>query len=432
MTQSATRAEFVRSFSEFVGASPSSFHAAHTVVAQLQAAGFTQVTETDESATPDRGVLVRDGAVIAWVQPAGTAQNAPYRIVGAHTDSPGFKLKPTPAATAFGYAQLLVEVYGGPLMNSWLDRELALAGRITSRDGTQHLVHTDALMRIPQLAIHLDRDISSDGLKLDKQRHLQPVWGLADAGATSEQTVTALRNHLADLAGIAESDIAGYDLITVDTQAPNLFGRDQQMLASPRLDNLSSVYASLRAFAGISGDTAHTSVFVAFDHEEVGSESYSGALGTLLPQTLARLSDARGASAAAHREALAGSWLVSADAGHAIHPNYPEKHDPNTQPVLGGGPLLKMNANVRYASDATGVALWQRSCEAAGVSFQTFVSNNSVPCGSTIGPLSAARSGLRTVDVGVPILSMHSIRELVHVDDIPKMAEVLAAFWSGA
>ncbi len=444
MSASNARAEFVRDFSAFVGQSPSSYHAAHEVVRRLEAAGFTRLHESDESITPERGVLVRDGAVIAWVQAEGIPANAPYRIVGAHTDSPGFMLKPTPAANAHCYTQALVEVYGGPLLNSWLDRELALAGRITTRDGVEHLVHTEAMLRIPQLAIHLDRDITSEGLKLDKQRHMQPVWGLAGGSnssskAASEDAATAILTHLAELAGVKASDVSGWNLITVDTQPPAAFGRDGDLLASPRLDNLSSVYAGLEAFiAGASAGSSkvHTNVFVAFDHEEVGSESYSGALGSLLPNTLARLTDARSGAevgtGAAHREALASSWLVSADAGHAIHPNYPEKHDPHTQPVLGGGPLLKMNANVRYASDATGVAMWQRACDMAGVATQTFVSNNAVPCGSTIGPLSAARSGLRTLDVGVPLLSMHSARELTHVDDIPALSKALGAFWSGA
>jgi aspartyl aminopeptidase len=312
------------------------------------------------------------------------------------------------------------------LLNSWLDRELELAGRLVTRAGTEHLVRTGPFLRIPQLAIHLDRAVN-DGLTLDKQRHTTPVFGVGDA------TQADLLGHLASLAELDDGDVAGYDLLTADTAAPARFGLDDVLLAAGRMDNLTSVHAGLQALldAGTT-DAGHISVLAAFDHEELGSVSRSGASGPMLSDVLTRIAGGLGATPAQQLQAYAGSWCVSSDAGHAVHPNYPERHDPANQPVPGGGPLLKLNANQRYATDAAGTALWTRSCAAAGVTFQEFVSNNAIPCGSTIGPLTAARLGIRVVDVGAPLLSMHSARELAHVDDLAALAAALGAFLGGA
>lgn len=427
---------YIDDFAAFIQASPSSYHAAADVARRLEAEGFARVEETDAwpSAPADgvarRGVLVRDGAVVAWAAPADATPTTPFRIVGAHTDSPGFKLKPKPTTGAAGWLQAGVEVYGGPLLNSWLDRELELAGRIVTTDGVEHLVRSGPLLRIPQLAIHLDRGVNNDGLVLDKQRNTQPVWGVGDP-----QSEDLLAQVLAG-SGVAASDVAGYDLVTVDTQPPRTFGLGGSLFASPRLDNLSSVYAGLHALLPAAGDGAepasgHISVLAAFDHEELGSETRSGASGPILDDVLSRISRSLGAGDDERARAYAASWCVSADAGHAVHPNYQEKHDPVNRPIAGAGPLLKINANQRYATDAHGAALWARLCAEARVPYQEFVSNNSVPCGSTIGPLTATRLGIRTVDVGVPLLSMHSARELCHVDDPRWLAGALTAFFSG-
>lgn len=413
---------FTNRFAAFISASPSSFHAAAEVARQLGEAGWT-AANLGADTLPERGFVVRDGAVVAWVQPPAIAPDAAFRIIGTHTDSPGFVAKPNATLTQSGYRQVGVEVYGGPILASWLDRELELAGRLVNRSGEEALVRSGPALRIPHLAIHLDRDVNA-ALTLDKQRHMQPVWGVGDDG-----------DIIADLAatiGWSNDDVAGADLITVATEAPAVFGRGGELFASGRLDNLSSTYAALAAFLDGEFGSEHTSIFVAFNHEEVGSETRAGACGPLLEEVLDALADARGASAANRRAALAASWLVSADAGHGIHPNFPEKHDPVNRPVLGGGPLLKMNANQRYASDAHGNALWARLCAAAGVDWQPFVSHNDVPCGSTIGPLAATRLGIRTVDVGVPLLSMHSARELCHVNDVPALSAALAAFTAGS
>jgi aspartyl aminopeptidase len=417
-------AAYVADFSRFLQASPSSYHAAAEVAARLDAAGFTGLSETDEWPTgAGKHYVVRDGAVVAWSQPEASGPTTPFRILGAHTDSPGFKLKPKPTIGSHGWLQAGVEVYGGPLLNSWLDRELELAGRLVTRDGHEHLVRTGPFLRVPQLAIHLDRD-QNNGLTLDKQRHMTPVFGVGDASAAD------LVEHLASLAGIGGREVAGYDILTADTQAPARFGIDNDLFAAGRMDNLSAVYAGLIALLG-APDGHHINVLAAFDHEELGSESRSGASGPMLDDILTRIGAGLGASVSQKLRAYADSWCVSADAGHSVHPNYAEKHDGANQPVMGSGVLLKINANQRYATDAVGAALWERACDRASVPYQEFVSNNTVPCGSTIGPLTATRLGIRVVDVGVPLLSMHSARELAHVDDLVGLSRAVGAFFAG-
>ncbi|HSP75792.1 MAG TPA: M18 family aminopeptidase, partial [Cryobacterium sp.] len=236
--------DYIDDFADFITASPSSYHAAAEVARRLDAAGFTRVSETDEwPSEAGRRYTVRDGAVIAWVQPEGAHPTTPFRILGAHTDSPGFKLKPKPTIGAHGWLQAGVEVYGGPLLNSWLDRELEFAGRLTTVDGTEHLVRTGPFCRIPQRAIHLDRDANT-ALTLDRQRHLTPVFGVG------EKSQADLIGHLAGLAGLAGEDVAGYDIITADTAKPARFGLGNELFAAGRMDNLSSVYAGLVALLG--------------------------------------------------------------------------------------------------------------------------------------------------------------------------------------
>ncbi|HEU5222625.1 MAG TPA: M18 family aminopeptidase [Candidatus Lumbricidophila sp.] len=426
MGSSAARIDqYTAAFADFITASPSAFHAANEVAGQLEARGFARVDEASdwaEHAKPGaRAVIVRDGAVVAWAIPDAATAVTPFRIVGAHTDSPSFKLETNPSYSAAGLSQASVEVYGGPLLNSWLDRELSFAGRLVTRDGVEHLVRTAAIARIPQLAIHLDREQNS-GLSLDRQRHMQPVYAMADADIVA---------HLAALAGVDRDAVGGWDVYLADTNPPARFGLDREFFAAGRLDNLSSVFAGLRGFVGSDGSARSIRVLAAFDHEEVGSGSTSGASGPLLEDVLHGISEGLGGGAAEYRRAARESWLVSADAGHAVHPNYPDRHDPQNRPLLGGGPLLKLNAGQKYATDARGAALWAGACDAAGVEFQTFVSNNTVPCGSTIGPLSATRLGIQTVDVGTPLLSMHSARELAHVGDLAALGAALEAFYRG-
>lgn len=410
----------------FITASPSSYHAVAEAARRLTEAGFTGLDETQPWAEAGGAVakhfVVRDGAIVAWIQPAGARPTMGFRILGSHTDSPGFKLKPRPTIAAHGWLQAGVEVYGGPLLNSWLDRELELAGRLVTRDGTEHLVRTGPFLRIPQLAVHLDRAVN-DALTLDRQRHLTPVFGVGDGDRAD------LLGHLAALSGLDAGDVAGYDLLTAATETPAVFGQGGALFAAGRLDNLSSVHAGLQALLQASDSADHISVLAAFDHEELGSASRSGANGPLLADILTRIGDGLGATVSQRAQALAASWCLSADAGHAVHPNYPERHDPVNSPTIDGGPLLKINANQRYATDAVGAALWARVCGQAGVRYQEFVSNNDVPCGSTIGPLTATRLGIRTLDVGIPLLSMHSARELCHAGAPAALSDTIAAFF---
>jgi aspartyl aminopeptidase len=469
----AQSAEHLADLAGFIQASPSSFHAVAEAARRLEAAGFSRLDEADAWPTDGgRRFVVRDGAIIAWAQPATADPTTPFRIVGAHTDSPGFKLKPKPTTASNGWLQAGVEVYGGPLFNSWLDRELEFAGRLVFDDGTSALVRTGPFLRFPQLAVHLDRGVNAEGLTLNPQQHLNPVIG---TGSLADADVIA---HLAGLVGRAGRHVVGYDIVVGDTAEGRVFGLNRDLFASGRLDNLSSVHAGLTALiasasasdaagdaladdpaaggvkggdaaggtkagdaaggtkggdaAGEAGESADRpmarsiTVFAAFDHEEVGSDTRSGAGGPFLESVLLRI--AGEASAADRARAFANSWCLSADAGHAVHPNYPERHDPVNRPLVNRGPLLKINANQRYATDAEGAAEWARSCRQAGVEYQEFVSNNSMPCGSTIGPITATRLGIRTFDVGIPLLSMHSARELCGVEDPFSLTRAIEAF----
>jgi aspartyl aminopeptidase len=418
-----TDSQHLTDLARFIQASPSSFHAVAEVAHRLTDAGYTALDESAAWPTgPGKRFVVRDGAIIAWVEPQSATSTTPFRIAGSHTDSPGFKLKPKPSIGAHGWLQAGVEVYGGPLLNSWLDRELEFAGRLVFRDGSTELVRTGPLLRFPQLAVHLDRGVNTDGLKLNPQTHMNPILGVGDPGSAD------IVGLLAGMAGRDGVDVAGYDVVVADTAAPAQFGLDGQLFASARLDNLSSVHSSLVALLGVGDDLDAIPVLAAFDHEEVGSASRSGAGGPFLADVLARIGGGLGATESERLQAFAGSWCLSADVGHAVHPNYPERHDPTNRPLVGRGPLLKINANQRYATDALGAAEFARACAQAGVEYQEFVSNNSMPCGSTIGPITATRLGIRTIDVGLPVLSMHSAREMCSAVDPENFTAAMGAF----
>ncbi|SBT90125.1 aspartyl aminopeptidase [Streptomyces sp. DI166] len=414
----------------FLAASPSPYHAVANTAERLEKAGFRQVAETDAwDASSGGKYVVRGGAVIAWYVPEGAAPHTPFRIIGAHTDSPNLRVKPLPDSGAHGWRQVAVEIYGGPLLNSWLDRDLGLAGRLTLRDGSTRLVNIDRpLLRVPQLAIHLDRAVASEGLKLDKQRHLQPVWGLGDDVRDGD-----LIAFLEDENGLKRGEATGWDLMVHSVEPPAYLGRDRELVAGPRMDNLLSVHAATAALAAVStgGDLPYIPVLAAFDHEENGSQSDTGADGPLLGGVLERSVFARGGSYEDRARAFAGTVCLSSDTGHAVHPNYAERHDPTHHPRVNGGPILKVNVNNRYATDGSGRSVFAAASERAGVPFQFFVSNNAMPCGTTIGPITAARHGIRTVDIGVAILSMHSARELCGADDPFLLANVLTAFLEG-
>jgi aspartyl aminopeptidase len=418
--------EHTDELASFIAAGPSPYHVVANVAERLEKAGFRQVPETDAWSGESGGrFVVRGGAIVAWFVPEGAPPEAPFRIVGAHTDSPNLRVKPRPDSGAYGWRQVAVEIYGGPLLNSWLDRDLGLSGRLVLRDGGTRLLAVDRpLLRVPQLAIHLDGKVNDQGLVLDRQRHMQPVWGL---GAVDEG---GLIRFAAEEAGVEASEVVGWDLMVHDVQPPAYLGRDQEFLAAARLDNQLSVHAATAALAAVAGSPglSYVPVLAAFDHEENGSESDSGAGGPLLGRVLERSVFARGGSYEDRARAFAGTVCVSADTGHAVHPNYAERHDPTHRPMPGGGPILKVNVNQRYATDGVGRGIFAAACDRAGVPLQEFVSNNAMPCGTTIGPITAARHGITTVDVGVPMLSMHSARELCGADDPFLLASALKAF----
>ncbi|WP_413800408.1 M18 family aminopeptidase [Streptomyces iranensis] len=409
----------------FLRASPSPYHAVASAAERLEKAGFRRIEETAswDGAAGGRFVL-RGGAIIAWYVPEGAEAATPYRIVGAHTDSPNLRVKPIPDTGAHGWRQIAVEIYGGALLNTWLDRDLGLSGRITLRDGSHHLVTVDRpLMRVPQLAVHLDRSVNTEGLKLDKQRHMTPVWGL---GGVEEGD---LIRFVAEETGVAAEEIAGWDLMTHSVEPPAYLGRDRELVAGPRMDNLVSVHAGTAALiAAAQQELPYIPVLAAFDHEENGSQSDTGADGPLLGTVLERSVFARSGGYEERARAFAGTVCLSSDTGHAVHPNYAERHEPGHHPRPNGGPILKVNVNQRYATDGAGRAVFAAACERAGVPWQSFVSHNSMPCGTTIGPITAARHGIATVDIGIAILSMHSARELCGAQDPRLLAKALNAF----
>lgn len=410
--------------------SPSPHHAVASSIERLLAAGFTEVSEHDAwGELPDRGIVRRGGALIAWSVSTRHDASTPWRMIGAHTDSPGLRVKPRPDLARSGWRQLGVEVYGGVLANSWLDRDLGIAGRILLDDGTDRLVNVrEPVARVPQLAIHLDRNVN-DGLVLDRQQHLTPVWGVGDDGTSAR---TGFAEWIAERAGAARP-ATWWELCLYDVQPAAVLGADRAMLTSGRLDNLVSCWAATAALAGASAtdhdtDRPYAAMIVLNDHEEVGSASATGASGPLLEHVLERFVVARHGGRDHLLRALAGSTCISADNAHALHPNYPERHDGEHAPLVNRGPAIKINANQRYATSADTAAAFERACRAAGVPWQVFVSRNNIPCGSTIGPLTATRLGIATADVGVPQLSMHSARELCGTGDPVHLADALTAY----
>ena len=414
----------------FCDASPSPYHACTTAAATLGDIGFTRLAEDAAwPGEPGAWYVVRGGSLIAWATAPGHQPHDGFRIVGAHTDSPNLRVKPQPDVVRAGVHQIGVEAYGGVLLNSWLGRDLGLSGRVAvRRNGTGALVRLLRIDRpvcaIPQLAIHLDREVTTKGLIVDAQHHLTPLWALSEgtfAGFVGKEL------------GVGPDDVLGWDLMLHDLAPGALVGRDDELLGSARLDNLASCWAAIEALAGAApAGAAPIPVVCLFDHEEVGSTSDRGAGSSLLPSVLERSVLARGGTSEAWHRALARSACLSADMAHATHPNYADRHDPEHQVALNGGPVLKVNANVRYATDAPGTALVALAAEQAGVPLQRFAMRSDLPCGSTIGPVTAARLGITTVDVGMPQLAMHSAREHAGSHDPGPYRALMAAFLAPA
>lgn len=407
---------------EFIDASPSPFHVCATVAGRLLDAGYDELNEADRwPDRPGRYFTVRAGSLVAWDSgpPA-----SPFRIVGAHTDSPNLRVKQHPDRLVAQWQVVALEPYGGAWLNSWLDRDLGISGRLSVRDGTD-LVHRlvridDPILRVPQLAIHLAEDRKS--VTLDPQRHVNAVWGVG-------QQPDSFVGYVAERAGVAESDVLAADLMTHDLTPSAVMGADSTLLSAPRLDNQASCYAGLEALLDAQPGR-YVPVLVIFDHEEVGSSSGHGAQSNLLSTVLERIVLAAGGSREDYLRRLADSLLASADMAHATHPNYPERHEPNHLIEVNAGPVLKVHPNLRYATDSRTAGAFALACEQAGVPLQRYEHRADLPCGSTIGPLAAARTGIPTVDVGAPQLAMHSARELMGAHDVAAYAAALQAFLS--
>jgi len=429
-----TGRDAARAMLRFIDAAPSPFHACEEASARLDGAGFRRLDETDAwSSGPGGAYLQRGGSLVAWATADHHAATSGFRIVGAHTDSPNLRIKPRADSGRAGYRQLAVEVYGGALLNSWLDRDLGLSGRVVVRTGgglEERLMRIDRpLLHVPQLAIHLDGDIRTTGLLLNAQQHLSPVWGIGD---TSEGTFARL---VAAEVGVDHGDVVGWDLMAHDLTPGTLVGVDDDMVSSARLDNLCSSWAGLEALvaAALGGAPgAQIPVLVLFDHEEVGSTSHRGAASTLLSTVAERVVLGLGGGREELLRALAASVCCSADMAHATHPNYVDRHEPGHLIHLNGGPVLKVNSNQRYATDGASGAEMVLACQQAGVPLQRYAHRSDLPCGSTIGPITAAAMGIRTFDVGAPQLAMHSARELAGADDPAHYAAALAAFLAPA
>lgn len=403
---------------------PTARHVARFIAGRLDSANFqggelsNGIASASRIFSARRGYLTHNGAIVAWSIPAEQLRGG-VRIIGAHTDSPGLYLKPHPDFSSASWRQLAVEIYGSPLLNSWLDRDLGVAGYVVLANGqVVDFSHSAPIARVSQLAIHLDREVNERGLVLDKQQHLVPSWATTPGAS--------FQSWIAETCDVDPHHIVSVHAQLFDTQGSAVIGVDNSMLASARLDNQVSCWSAVEALLHVNDDAP--CIVVLFDHEEVGSQSTAGAAGPILESVLERISISAGLDRSEYLELLTRSHCVSADNAHAVHPNYPDRHDSLHQPLLNGGPVIKFNSNQRYASSASSVAPFIAACRAKQIPTQTFVSRNNLPCGSTIGPITAARMGIETIDVGVAQLSMHSIREVCGLRDPSLMAIALEAY----
>ncbi|MBS97241.1 MAG: M18 family aminopeptidase [Oceanospirillaceae bacterium] len=411
----------------FLDASPSPWHAVESMAARLNAAGFTELMERDNWSTePGKGYyVIRNGSsIIAWRAPQTAVETSGWRLVGAHTDSPCLRVKPQPEANRSDYFQLGVEVYGGALLNPWFDRDLSIAGRVNYRDSRgelcQALVNFERpVATIPSLAIHLDRE-ANKSRSINAQTYLPPVLGQGG----DKQTFRDLLAQQLSVQGVADVDrVLDYELCFYDVQGAGQVGLEGEFIASARLDNLLSCYIGLQAL--LASSAGEGQVLVCNDHEEVGSMSAAGAQGPMLKQWLERLMP----EAQARNRALASSMMISADNAHALHPNFMDKHDENHGPLINGGPVIKINANQRYASNSETSSLFRELAAQVEEPVQSFVVRSDMGCGSTIGPITAAELGVRTLDIGVPQFAMHSIRELAGSRDAYSLFRILKPFY---
>lgn len=419
-----------RDLLDFIDGSPSPWHAVQTCEGRLQAAGFCRLEETDRwlLAPGARHYVVRGGSsIIAFIVGHRPAAETGLRLIGAHTDSPGLRLKPKPAEDAAGMVRLGVEVYGGPILATFADRDLSLAGRVNVRVPggfeTRLVRFADPLLRLPNLAIHMNREVNENGLKFNKQTELPLLLGVSEDGTKAE---ARFRQPIAKLLGVEPDALLTWELNAYDTQKGTFWGVDGEFIANSQLDNLASCHAALSALLA-AGEPEATCLCAFFDHEEVGSESASGAGGSFVQDVVARLAGSAGLDGEDQRRMLARSFFISADMAHGWHPNFPAAYEPCHRALVNAGPVIKSNANQRYSTSAETAARFMALCDQAGVPCQQYAHRTDLGCGSTIGPIVAARLGIPSVDVGSPMWAMHSIRESAGVLDHAYMIAALGA-----
>jgi aspartyl aminopeptidase len=413
---------------DFIDASPSPWHAVASCKQRLLAAGFRRLEEFDrwDLEAGGRYFVIRGGSsIIAFTIGSQALAETGLTMVGAHTDSPGLRLKPRPADDASGLVRLGVEVYGGPILATFADRDLGLAGRVMVRNDVgieSRLVHIDKpLLRLPNLAIHMNREVNESGLKFNKQTELPLLLGMS----SDEQKAEAqFRRPLAEALDIAPENLMTWELAACDTQNGSFWGADYEFIANSQLDNLASCHAALTALLAVD-NPGQTCLVALFDHEEVGSESAAGAGGSLVGDVLQRIAGSFTLDGEDLRRLLARSFFISADMAHAWHPNFPAAYDPGHRVLVNAGPVIKHNCNQRYSTGADTAALFMAICEQAGVPCQQYAHRTDLGCGSTIGPIVAARLGIPSVDVGSPMWAMHSIRESAGVIDHAYMITAL-------
>lgn len=406
-------------------ASPTAFHAADHIANQLKTAGFEELDEKETwrlDAGQNYFVRRNLATLFAFRTPQRMTERSAIRLISAHTDSPALRLKPNSSVFRDGMHLLDVEVYGSPLLNSWLDRDLGYAGLVIYRRRGEAGLHTrlirsSNILRIPQLAVHLDREVNKQGLKLNPQHHLMPILGI---GGGDTPFPYLLESYLDN-----GDELVDYDLQLFDTQAASFAGLDKEFLLSGRIDNLAMAHAGIRALLDAPGHTEDVQGVFLFHNEECGSQSLQGAESDFARNCLQRIGWAFKISGDAQLAWFARSFGISADMAHAVHPLYEDRHDPVHRPRLNGGPVIKSNAQRRYATEAITSARFREYCRLAGIVPQVYSCHNDIPCGSTVGPGLSARLGIPTVDVGNPMLSMHSIREMAGSSDHDAMIKVL-------
>lgn len=424
--------QFTEGLLQYLNDSPTAFHAVENAAALLRENGFQELKETEKWSLEKEGryfVVKNSSAVIAFTVGKGDLAEAGFHIIGAHTDSPGLKIKPGACTvTPDGYVKVNVEVYGGAILQTWFDRPLALAGRLVVKEnGTlrEKLVQIDKpVFMIPNLCIHFNRDMNEKG-SCNKQTEILPLFCMKEENADKGNYLYAL---IQEETGVEKTDIVDYELFLYEYQKGIFTGKKQEFISASRIDDLSMVYAGLAALTKAQTG-AGCQVLAAFDNEEVGSTTAQGANSGLLLHVLNRICKNLGMTDEGYFQAVANSNSISADLAHAVHPNYSDKHDTESRPVLVGGPVIKYSASQRYATTALSAAYFVRACERAGVPYQKFVNRNDIVGGSTIGPALSGLTTIPTVDMGAPILAMHSIREFGAVADMEYTRRAFLAYY---